>query len=294
MKRVLVWGWLLLSLAATHRAHAVIPETGMWWNSLDPGRGYYIDVQGNTVFFIAYAYDNDGSPSFVAGSGTLQTRSGEVLGFGFPVFSALGYEPWHFVAVDLFRFEGGGCFTCTPRPATGTRIGAVGLYFDNVSRAYAYFQFADGSFDYRTITRFNYAYAPYAQASDGSAPRVPDLRGDWVFVDTIDRSVPAWRFNFTRVEQSVPNIIRTTPPPWTVTFFDDARNARFFCRQEAGGLFPTARNSGCQLFINEVPIFWARIQDDLGLDRIQAGYGAVPSVSEAYRGPGIILGQRVE
>lgn len=294
MRSILLLALFLLSLLAPYCANAVIPETGIWWNDQQPGRGYYIDVQGNTLFFIAYSYDNDGSPNFVAGSGTLSTRSGEVLGFGFPTFSPLGYEPWHFTAVELFRFNGGPCLTCSYRPATGTRVGVVGLYFETVSRMIAYFQMDDGTFATRVFTRFNFAYAPYATSEPGAAPTIPDLRGDWVFADTIDRSVPAWRFNFTRVEQSVPNINRNTPLPWTVTFFDDARNARFACRSETPGLFPTNRVSGCQLFIGEQPIFWARTQDDLGLDRIQAGYGAVPTVGEAYRGPGIILGSRVE
>ena len=105
MRSILLLALFLLSLLAPYCANAVIPETGIWWNDQQPGRGYYIDVQGNTLFFIAYSYDNDGSPNFVAGSGTLSTRSGEVLGFGFPTFSPLGYEPWHFTAVELFRFK---------------------------------------------------------------------------------------------------------------------------------------------------------------------------------------------
>lgn len=286
-----VLGFLLLVVVGN--ARAVIPETGMWWNPTEPGRGYYIDVQGDTLFFTAYAYE-DGQPVFYAGSGTLQQRSGEVLGFGFPAFSALGYEPWHYVGIELFRFEDGACLTCRHVPAIGTSIGAVGLYFDTVSRIHTYFQLNDGSWTFRRLIRLNYNFPAIVTSETSSPPQLPDLRGDWVFVDAIDRSVPPWRFNFTRIAQSVSNINRDTPAPWQVTFFDDSRDARFVCRREIPGLDASRRNSGCQLFVGAEPVFWARIGEDLGLDRIQAGYGAVPTIGEAYRGPGIILGTRVE
>lgn len=286
----------ILFLLAAHSTNvlAVIPEPGMWWREGEPGRGYYFDVQGSVIFFTAYAYEDDGDPIFYAGSGDLTERFGEVAGFGFPTFSALGYEPWHTVMIPLFRFSGGACFPCNHRNATGTPVGTLFIYFDTVSSAMMYIQWDAGGSAYRQITRFNYHYAPVATGSVGTPPYVPDLLGDWVFVDSLDRSVSPWRFNFTRKEQSVPVIERTTPRPWEVRFFDDARQARFVCRGEVAGLDPNARNSACQMFVQGAPIFWARISEDVAFDRIQAGYGATPTVSEAYRGPGIILGYRVE
>jgi len=292
LKRLSILSLLLLGYSTS--ALGVIPEPGMWWHEGEPGRGYYFDVQGSTIFFTAFAYEADGDPTFYSGSGDLTEVWGEVGGFGFPIFSALGYEPWHRVEIPLFSFSGGACFTCNHRTATGTQVGTLSMYFDTVSAAWMYISWNAGGSAWRRITRFNYHYVPPATGSLGTPPPVPDLLGDWVFVDVLDRSVPPWRFNFTRREQNPAVITRNTPPPWEVRFYDDARQARLVCHREPGGLDPNVPNSGCQLFVLDQSLFWARIQEDLGLDRIQAGYGAIPTVSEAYRGPGIILGHRVE
>jgi subtilisin family serine protease len=37
-----------------------LPETGWWWNASEPGRGFFLEVQGRTVFVSAYAYDETG------------------------------------------------------------------------------------------------------------------------------------------------------------------------------------------------------------------------------------------
>ncbi|SMC29922.1 hypothetical protein SAMN02745857_04265 [Andreprevotia lacus DSM 23236] len=38
------------------------PQTGWWWNRNEGGRGYFIEVQGNTAFIASYMYDPDGKP----------------------------------------------------------------------------------------------------------------------------------------------------------------------------------------------------------------------------------------
>jgi hypothetical protein len=66
------------------------PETGWWWNPAEGGRGFYTEVQGNTLLFSGYMYDANGravwylseglmtSPSTYQGS-LLQYSGGETL-----------------------------------------------------------------------------------------------------------------------------------------------------------------------------------------------------------------------
>jgi streptogramin lyase len=38
------------------------PQTGWWWSSIEPGRGYALEVQGGMMFFAGYMYDASGNP----------------------------------------------------------------------------------------------------------------------------------------------------------------------------------------------------------------------------------------
>jgi Astacin (Peptidase family M12A) len=66
-------------------------ENGWWWNANENGRGYSIEVQGNTLFMVSFMYDTAGNPVWYYTSGTMQTsakytgrlltfRGGQVLG----------------------------------------------------------------------------------------------------------------------------------------------------------------------------------------------------------------------
>lgn len=48
------------SLSASVSATA--PESGWWWSTLEPGRGYFIEVQRNIAFIAAYMYADSGVP----------------------------------------------------------------------------------------------------------------------------------------------------------------------------------------------------------------------------------------
>lgn len=66
-------------------------ETGLWWDACQPGRGFGIELQGNTVFLTAYGYEASGSATWHAGSlqreqgsrftGSLESyRNGQAIG----------------------------------------------------------------------------------------------------------------------------------------------------------------------------------------------------------------------
>ena len=47
------------------------PENGWWWNESESGRGFTIEVQGNTLFMGGYMYDDSGNPVWYASSGNM-------------------------------------------------------------------------------------------------------------------------------------------------------------------------------------------------------------------------------
>ncbi|WP_374665751.1 hypothetical protein [Ramlibacter sp.] len=68
-------------------------QNGMWWSEAESGRGYVVDVQGSTVLFGAFMYNEAGQPVWYVASAPLtspdsfvvalqQMRSGQTLGGG--------------------------------------------------------------------------------------------------------------------------------------------------------------------------------------------------------------------
>lgn len=277
---------VLLFLVLSHKVEAVVPESGIYWRADEPGRAYYIDYQRGTIFFVAYAYE-DGSPVFYSGSGTVREANGEVLGSGFPLFSALGYEPWTYASFDLYRTTGGACLTCATQPTTSQKIGTTTLFFDRQSFISGVFQLDSGQVRQIAVERFNFAFP------DVVGGRLKDISGDWVFVDRSNPSGEPLRFNFTVREQSVPIIDRFTPRPWEIRLIDVERNARWVCSGNLPGLDPSSKPDACELRVNGEAVLWARF-DDIGLNRILAGRGQIRSQGERFRGPDEIIGMRIQ
>ena len=51
------------------------PENGWWWNPNESGRGFSIEIQGDTLFMAGYLYENDGRASWMASSGPMQNAT---------------------------------------------------------------------------------------------------------------------------------------------------------------------------------------------------------------------------
>ena len=77
------------------------PRTGWWWNPLEGGRGFSIEVRGNNAFVAAFLYDVSGRSTWYVSSGPvsldgslftgdlLGARNGQTLGGGYPGFPAV-------------------------------------------------------------------------------------------------------------------------------------------------------------------------------------------------------------
>jgi hypothetical protein len=87
------------------------PQTGYWYNPAEAGRGYTIEVQGNTAFIAAYMYDANGNPVWYAsGPATLTTNN---------TFEG-----------QLIEFSGGQTLTGAYQAPTGTaNAGNITLQF---------------------------------------------------------------------------------------------------------------------------------------------------------------------
>lgn len=62
------------------------PETGWWWDPDEPGRGFGIEIQGDSMFVGGFLYDEDGAPVWlVSGAAPMQSATryvGQWLRFG--------------------------------------------------------------------------------------------------------------------------------------------------------------------------------------------------------------------
>ena len=51
------------------------PQNGWWWNPLESGRGFFLEVQGDTLFVAGYFYAADGRATWLVSAGTIAANS---------------------------------------------------------------------------------------------------------------------------------------------------------------------------------------------------------------------------
>jgi len=143
---------LVLSFVARGAA-AFTPESGLWWNPAEDGRGYTIEIQDDTLAILVYGYDGDGTSAFFVGANAMQ-----------------GNAAWSGV---LNGFTGGQCLTCNyqGRPVTLTGAGGnASIVFDTESRA----RLTIGS-RVIPIERFNFVLGNQSERMRGEWQVVVDL-----------------------------------------------------------------------------------------------------------------------
>lgn len=162
MKNLLALALLLINFPA----FAFTPQSGMWWNPQEGGRGFTIDVQDNIVVFMAYLYNAQGKAEWYYSDGQL---------------SADGTQ----FTSTLYRFENGQCITCPFKPATSVgNAGMATVKFSTPGKGVL--TWAGGS---TNIERYNFRI--------GEAPDA--LLGEWTFVYDIGGISFVNKYNFTRI-----------------------------------------------------------------------------------------------
>lgn len=127
-----------------------MPESGIWWNSAENGRGFVIEIQDNTVFMGTFLYDQNGNATWYSAAGPMATST-------------------RFTA-KLQGYQGGQCITC-PYSAP-TPVGDVGdITVDFTSANTATVTWVGGV---TSIQRFDFA---------GLSVSPNSLLGEWAIVE---------------------------------------------------------------------------------------------------------------
>ncbi len=93
------------------------PESGWWWNADESGRGFAIEVQGNSLFMAGYMYDSSGNPIWYVSEGGM-------------TYQNLYQGSW-------LQFANGQTLTGSYQPPSQppTNVGAVTLQFTSATTA---------------------------------------------------------------------------------------------------------------------------------------------------------------
>jgi hypothetical protein len=91
------------------------PQTGWWWNPNEGGRGYSIEVSGNTLFLASYLYDVTGRATWLIAAG------------GVSLDGSL------FTGHNLENYSGGQSLSGSYKQPAGAAGGAITLAFNDAS-----------------------------------------------------------------------------------------------------------------------------------------------------------------
>ena len=304
-----ICGLLLLQFFAV--AHAVTPESGIYWAPSRPANLYVIENQRGKIAFIAYTYDEQGRAEWFTSSGVLVPLP---AGDEFPA------DRWQLDA-PLSRAVGGPPIgtpgrmpgDALPYP-TVAPIGRVLLTFYAESQVDLEIRL-NGQTIVDGLEPFNFGYG-----SIGQSDYVPwdhcwkDYSGEWVFVDRTQPTRPAWRFRFAAPQvRAWDSAGQPTEGPvkcgeesrqsHIVTFDDLDSDSTLRCTIQYTNVTPTGfpdGAEGCQLVLASGEVlfsFFLYAYEDQ-LKRIRAWLGAPRDIplSEIFDDPAgpPITGYRVE
>jgi hypothetical protein len=63
----------IVSGGVTQGAPADAPESGWWWNASESGRGFFMEIQGSTMFLSAYMYGDSGQANWSVAANAMTT-----------------------------------------------------------------------------------------------------------------------------------------------------------------------------------------------------------------------------
>lgn len=284
---------LLLPMSLPTRA--VLPENGLYHDPAQSGLGFAIEVQGTTLVMLAFAYDKEsGAPLFYLAAGTITqaergTSSLNSIWTTPPPSYAHEY-PFQFDGT-MYRFSLGPCLTCFwpdwDTSEYAVAAGQVHLRMSDVNRIGARFEMADGSARSTTLYRLGFGRPGYDLGREDGR-MLPDLSGEWVFVDYDDPAAPVRRFIFTEVKPPVdvaPTEFYGNTVDRIMRFIDPVADAVLTCAAQ-----------GCALTQGEEALFLVKYWD-IGMDSLlgYSGEHLFPSNPEAfqYRTGDLVIGKHM-
>lgn len=290
------WSAALITLTLVASAHAVRPESGLYWQPITNGTGYSIEIQGDVATLIIYTFDNGGQPVFYFGSGPIQD-GGTVE----QVAYIEGYLPTNSLGGELYRLVDGlpfGHFSLTPpgfpqNSAVGSFLLTFGYYGSPFLEVFLPTESGGVARSSTVLKRYNFGYPGFGTNQYTGQPCFVDMRGEWVVVDESDPLRAPWRFNFTEVSGESVNPF-TCPGDLDITFRDPVRQAVLHCeRTNRPPPGVTLKYDGCEL-TQDAQIVFNINRADLGLERFVGSLGELPlEGSEILRRPQRVIGIRV-
>jgi len=292
---------LLILLAFSIPVFAVYPEDGMYWDPNDAGRGFYFEVQDETVFIVIFAYAEDtGEAEIYTAAAPIRDDAvyagRSIIPSPLPDYGE-GYFPLHWVEAHLYKVENGPCLFCmfTGAPFTTEVIGKIYAWFPWTGAISVEIETEDGTNGIEMyLQRQDFARAPMIRGDLGRV-EMPDMGGLWGFTD-LDHSDPkSWRFEF---DERIPDTVNNETP-FEVIFRDSGSGAEWRCAL----LNPVdeIKLNGCELHLDGEILFAAN-SADLGVKKITAFRGPLPAMvspppgsqHEFFRGPDLVVGVRID
>jgi len=160
--------WISLCMFASLAGAGTVggPATGLWYNAQETGRGFNIDLQGDTMIVTTFIYETSGDPIWYLSSGIYNHDTG--------VFTS-SYD----------SYSNGQCFGC-PAGAPDVQSGAAGpitiTFHTNQTATLTY---TGGSVE---IVKYNYGFTSKTAMLYGewalSYETGGVVSGDWLVFDT--------------------------------------------------------------------------------------------------------------
>lgn len=254
---------------------AAIPSSGQYVDPFRPGVGFGVEVQGDHAGIVIYVYDDEGRPEFYVAGGRF-TR----VDSGVPSVST------HVMDADLYRPAGGFQLLdrsilddlAPPPDFTQDVVGRVRLSFTNRAFGQLSMNLAVPDSSGRTaisrpVQRIAFGVPTLGEGTGPFANACwPDMRGEWVFVDTARPADPSIRANLSTIEIVRP--LSCITGTGEVVYRDLARGLSLVCRggNDEASIRDGARlPEGCELQegSNETPTL-SFLLSEYGVERIDA------------------------
>jgi len=150
--------FIVCTLTLTNLAQAVLPDSGWYWNPNEPGRGFTVEIQNDTLFLSAYIYNAQRNPIFLVSGGAMSSDTT--------------------YAGSVYQTSNGQCPGCPYQGYSETYYGPGSVVFTGPKTAVI------------TINGFVYSVQRQQFAIDFTNPATP-LLGEWAFV-TGQTSLPIY------------------------------------------------------------------------------------------------------
>lgn len=235
----------LLTVPGSTQAQSAVrftPESGWWWNPAEEGYGFSIEIQDDFIFLVAFAYADDGFPTWYAAQGTMTNKT---------LFEA-----------PLYQRENGTCLGCAYSPP-GAPFGPG----ENIRIQFTSETTATVTWAGRTIQVQRHDY--YLSRNSAVTPKTELWLGEWQF--TMDWSALGGEYdNYPYVGEILfLDLLDTAPATDQVLgcrleFSTDAFCSDFALDEHDAAVFYSQADGTNIIFVRENPTTFLVMEGEVG------------------------------